>query len=177
MGRINYDEYSSLPDALGTGDFEILFGAIPGEANTNRLRLVCVSGILPGRNNQPLLINAHGFAFKFSGISEWTKSMPLTFNETADGYTTQRLRTWQESARGSRSGTSSGYKRSGSSPYAVDCRVNLFDTTGKTAFYCTIKNVFPEDVPDVNLEPQGQNMQLNATFSFDSAEYDFVTRR
>jgi len=179
MTRVKYDDVAGLPDAMNTMDFEFVFCAIPGSRDSNELRIACQTGTLPGRQNQALLLQLHGHDMKFSGKAEQPKTISITFAENVSMGITKKLRIWMEQCRGSNSATSTGYKRSsGSSSYARDVVIYTYDTTGKKNMTCTLLNVFPEDVPDVNLDgTNSQLMLLNATFSYDKCIYDIVTQR
>ena len=52
--RIQRDEINSLPDALTTESFTLLFGSIPGESDTRRLTLQCQSVQEPEETNETI---------------------------------------------------------------------------------------------------------------------------
>ena len=166
--RYNYttNTLGNLQDVMTTDAFIVQFAKMPSVSGTSTdLSLRCSQVSLPGMNNQKVTVDIHGFQMHFRGKkTQGGGDCQLTFTEFRKGKVLQTLSGWHEFVVGTATGNSKGYK----SIYSTTMTVTVFDVVGAAALQFKCFNVFPTQVPGVNLDSSNVTpMQLQATFSLD----------
>lgn len=166
MSRISYTEVASQPDAADQVAFEILFGSIPGVANSRPLSIACQSVQVPDSSNEAYTVTLHGHTRNFRGRRMNSNQMTATFIETSGHEIQQRLLTWKEYVAGFESGNSQGYL----SDYSVLAQVVSYDTTGRVALRRNIEECFIQNVPEINHDGSSSAaIPINVTFKISRA--------
>lgn len=175
MGAISFKENAGMPDTLSSHRYELLFGNIPGGGDGAILRLRCQQAIIPGLDNETMMVTLHGFDYNFSGKNTFPKTAAFSFVEMAKTMPVHKaLLTWQEFVRGTESGNSGGYKND----YAREVKMNVFDTVGTTVASFIFEKFYPQSVPDISMDGTSVTpMLVQATFAYDRFERSGVARK
>lgn len=169
MSRISFTQVASLPDTADVIAYEMNFGSIPGVGNSNGLTLRSKDTNIPGISNESFASTLHGHTRNFRGRGMWPGTWSTTFVETVDGYILSTLRAWHEMVVGSTSGNSQGYL----SEYSVTAQLIVYDTAGKPFKRMTIEEVFPQDIPDVQLSGEASAaMNIPVTWKYSRCIWD-----
>lgn len=165
--RIQRDEINSLPDALTTESFTLLFGSIPGESDTRRLTLQCQSVQEPEETNETITNMLAGFQKRQSGTNTNQGTFTVTFLETVDMAVLSRIRTWKQYARGTNTGSSIGY----SEQYTRTANLTVFDTTGAAVKEVQIYKCFPSNIEAITYDSSNAaaSVVVTVTFTYDYA--------
>lgn len=167
MARIGFNTVASIPDVLDVIAYEIIFGSIPGSGDSRGLTIRSKDTNIPGFSNEKFSVTLHGHTRHFRGRLTPSGTWSTTFVETVDGYTWRTLKSWHERVVGSRSGNSTGYL----ADYSADVRLLVYDTTGATVAIRTIRELFPQEVPEVALSGEASAaMNVPVTWSFSLVE-------
>lgn len=164
MARIAWSEVDALPDILSTDGYALVLGSIPGAGMATDLTIKCQNVSIPGFSTEAYEVALHGFVKRFRGRKMFPRQLTATFYEDSNFATLNKLRNWSEFVAGAESGTSQGYQ----ADYSVDAVLYIYDTTGREINRTFIEHVYPQDVPDVQLDStSSQGMIISVTFSYD----------
>lgn len=171
MPRIGWNQVNNLPDTLDTSAFELLLGTLPGSGSSRDLTLKCQQANIPGFSNEAWESPLHGYVKKFRGRKMFSRSLSVTFIETAGGETYKQLKNWDEYIVGSRSGNSQGFQRQ----YSVNSRLVIYNTIGAVANAIDFENMFLQEVSDIALDgTSSQAALVQVTLSFDMIYVDGI---
>lgn len=169
MARISFQEVAALPDVMDVIAYEIIFGSIPGGTNSRGLTLRSKDANIPGISNEKFSVTLHGHTRHFRGRATPSGTWATTFVETVDMYTWRTLWRWHQRVVGLRSGNSEGYL----ADYSVTAQLNVYDTTGAKSYSGLIYELFPQEVPDVQVSGEASAaMNVPVTWSFSLIDYD-----
>lgn len=163
MSRVAFSETAALPDTLDVIAYEMLFGNIPGGGNSKGLNLRSTDTNIPGISNESFTSTVHGHTRNFRGRPMFSGTWSTTFIETVDGFTLRTIRRWHERVAGVESGNSAGYL----SQYSVTAKLIVYDTTGKKVNHYILEEVYPQDLPDVQLSGEASAaMKVPVTWKY-----------
>lgn len=171
MPAVTYSQIDALADALATDRFEILLD--PGTANegTNSvLALRCQQIVVPEEMIEPMLLQIHGMEFSYRGRRTYDKAIGASFVEFTDAKAGQSLRSWMQNIVGGESHNGQSKRQ-----YAVEGTLNIFDQSGGVAVSYTLNNVWPQQIPQVQLDgSNATQFVMQCTFTFDRLSQDGV---
>jgi hypothetical protein len=174
MARITMEQIAGLPDPQNTEWFEFLLGNVPGGGDTQDLTLLCQTASWGGVSFTATDVALHGFTIKGGGRKEFPRTLSITYQEVADMRVSRKLKQWMEVIRGTRSGTSQGYKKD----WSVTGKLIVYDTTGLAVDAIKYYRTWPTDLTDISMDGASSSpMQVSATFSYDWHESDFIPSR
>lgn len=169
MPRATLDAQDNMPDPLTVEGFRLTLANVPGSPGLDierNVALNCTQFVIPG-------ITINKFEQRFPGGHKLNYGTTIThagtaaaqFIERVDASVLAWLRPWQEFVRGTRSGSSGGYKKD----YSTTGRMEVFDTTGRTAIEITVHNMFPGEFPESSFDTtsDGQGLLYTVPFSYD----------
>lgn len=169
MSRITFEQYASLPDALDQTGFVVYFPSLPIGAglSSEQLTLSCMNVSRPGQGNEAFEAAAHGHVRRFRGRKTYPRSLTITFLEVASPTSNYSiLKAWDDFCVDPNTGNSGGYK----AEYGRDVVIHTLDTVGNIIQVETIESVFPQDIPDVQMDGGSSSpVQISCTFSYDRA--------
>jgi hypothetical protein len=167
--KATLDQLDNMPDPLMVSDFKLTFANVPGSPGLDIERdvsLNCTQFVIPG-------ITVNKFEQRFAGGHKLNYGATIThagtaaaqFIERVDASALAWLRPWQEFVRGTRSGSSGGYKKD----YSTTGRLEVFDGTGRTAIEITIHNMWPQELPELQFDTtsDAQGALWMVPFSYD----------
>ena len=175
MAKPGLEYQDSLPDVLGSIDYRLTFSDIPGTPGLDMERLVydCTQAVIPGTMlNRIEQRFAGGHKLNFVASSTFSGTAAIQFIERSDGKLIRMMRRWHEFCRGTRTGNAQGYKRD----YAVTGRLEVLDGPGNTVMDVKIRNMFPQEFPETQLDSssEAQPILYVVSFSYDWWEIDGV---
>ena len=168
MAAVTLDQVLQMEDTLLTHKFTLEFPTVPGPGTPSDLTVRCQQMVFPGSSINTIETILHGYKRQDFGRKDYTATFSTTFVETKTMPVWRALKGWQEEIRGTRSGSSSTSR----SFLAVNPLVTVFDENNAVAGRSLIFGVWPQDVPEVQLDGSGDTQFLvPATFQFDYIEY------
>ena len=148
MSRVSFSQQASIPDVLDVIAYEMFFGSIPGGIGSSRgLNLRSKDTNIPGVSNEAFTQVIHGHTRNFRGRIVYSGTWSTTFVETVDGFTQAVARSWHNFCVDPETGNSRGYLKD----YSVTARLKVYDTVGATVLTARLEEVFPQEVPDIQL--------------------------
>ncbi len=163
------NEVNALPDILGAWRYELLITPPNNSGAIRPLCIRCQTVMFPGSGVDVMQIYLNGFLVHYRGRKIFSNQFQATFVEGADALTWLTLKAWQETVVQTWTGNGE-YKAGYISQSAV---LNVYDAVGASpAQVATIYNLWPSEVPDVQLEgTTSQPFLVSCAFTFDVVEY------
>ncbi len=163
MARIAYTEVAALPDAADQISFELLFGTVPGIANSRQLSVACLNAQIVGSSSESFAVTLHGHTRNFRGRRMNSGTLAVTFVEVSGHNIRKQLTSWLEFVAGYESGNSQDYIAG----YSVLAQLISYDTTGAVASRMNIEECFIQDIADLQHDgATSAAFNLAATFKF-----------
>lgn len=165
MPKPQLQDIFSMADVLLQDNFDMYFTSAPAlqDQDIRQLRLQCMSTSLPGRTLETAPANLFGYEVHFAGRNTTTHTLSVTYLETRLLYINRVLKNWLDLCRSKLTGH--GVSKV---VYAGRAVIVLYSEGGKVAGQMELINVFPETLPEVNLDGSATGLiQMPVTFKFD----------
>jgi hypothetical protein len=163
MAGLAFTEFDALEDVLATDRFELLVEPQGQNGLNQTLAVRCTQIVVPQVMIEQMVVSIQGMEFNFRGRRTYDKTIGATFVETTDARVNTGIRTWMERVVGSES--QNGANKKG---YSTVGSLNVIDQSGNTNLGFEIINMWPQEMPQVQLDgSQAQPYLAQATFSFD----------
>ena len=167
---LSYSEVITIGDVLDSSRHTLIFPNTPvgGEGRGLTLRHGAIT--LPRFEVAQIISKPFGWSVAHAGRRMQENIMSVEFFETTGGPSTKTLIAWQNHCHGIKSGNMNLKAN-----YAVNCEMNLYDTTGKTALQFKCINVWPKTVDISDYPEESTPAHVRCEFSVDALDLTGLT--
>lgn len=172
MPKPRLEDMLALPDVLLADNFNMYFTSAPAlnDFDVRSLRIQCQSTALPGRTLEKALVALFGHEVGFGGRNTVTHTFNCTYIETRVLTVHRVFKDWMNLVRNKRSGHGVSKEF-----YVATARLELLSEAGEPAGVIKLFNMFPEQMPEVNLDGSStQAIQVPITFHFDDFDWEYA---
>lgn len=164
MGKVTFDEATTILDPLLSDNFELLIPK-PPVGDADRLRIHCKTAVKPGMTVEEVLVEVFGHAIVHAGRKSFSRTMAITYVENKDLVITKMFEEWSELIRATQ--TQSG---SFKTEYSTDATFIIYDQKGDEVARYNIRGIWPKSVPELSFDNGAQALEAPIEFAYDIYE-------
>lgn len=162
MARSSIFDVRSVGDPAQSWNFDFFLPTIPGSPDSRDLTYKCQTTDLPGMGLDVVDVALHGINIPYAGRAIYTHTINVTFLETRDWSTREKMRRWRETARSWINNSGAYYET-----YAVDAEIALYDDLPQVVRTVKLHGLWPETISEVSLDGSSSNLVLQTvTFRY-----------
>lgn len=167
LGRV----MSVIKDPMVSDHFTLEIPMVPtGGGDAEPLMIHCQSTVKPGVTIDEVMVALFGHTFVYAGRKVFSHDLNVTFVENVRGTIMRTIEKWDEMIRGTT--TQHGRFKNGTSGYAADGKLKIFDNPGDLVLEYTLFNMWPASLPEVALDGTASNLITHSV----GFKYDYYER-
>lgn len=159
---VQFTDLQGSGDILGNDRYKLTFGRIPGGGDAQTLSILCDHVGVPAQTAGHIRVNLLGYKVGFAGNDSSDTVLNASFYDNEKGAVLRALTQWRLFIQ-NRADHTSPLKRE----YAVNCGLRIYDTTGASALYFTLRNVFPISIQMGDLSETSGPLKHDVQFNVD----------